>query len=205
MENENYREPIDKTKVRITTSGVYTVKPFKAKFKQKNDLQMLEVSFSVELGMNFSCYIDKTIFFRDKEQVKEEINYLLGFIAPELISKEYKGNFEAYANALSADINASIRKSWDNNQLRQFRMKIRVLKNNNYPTTDDYIPKSGSFRNHYIANYDDPKTLWFSKWELNNCVMPFAAVESVGSQGVEMSPRRESEPAFADSFDDLPF
>ncbi len=207
-------ERIEKVKVYLETSGRYLASPFKAEYKRSekagSTTEMIVMSFALEFGMQFSCFVDKTIFYKDLPQVKEEIDYMLKYVAPELVGKKYNAaNFESYANALCSDINASIRRSWDEKSRRYCYLKIRVMKDDKYPKIDDYIPKNGTHRNQWICDLNDTRAIWFSKWELENCKMPFRAANESSFQSARFTGEPETVAAFSDAkaenFDDLPF
>lgn len=196
-------ETKEKVNVRLTTSGIYRVSPFKAEYKKAGEYETLSVVFSVELGFGLSCWQNKTIFFKDSVQINEEIQFLLKFIAPNLLGKKYNvATFKEYADALCADINTELLKNRESGNRIVLNGKILRKKGSNYIEFEDYIPPTGDFRKSYLAHVDDYRSQWFSKWELDNCEVPF----------IQTTPRNNTpEPVVVDAFsqsisnDDLPF
>lgn len=200
----------ERISVRLTVGGEYKVSPYKAEFKQFGEYETISIAFSVELGYAFSCWVSKVLFFKSKEQIHKEVQYILKFIAPELLDKQYgTRDFKSYAEKLCEDINSILRYNRENRMSKVFMGKIRV-DNNGYCNFEDLIPRTGDFIKNYLGHInEDSLGMWFTEWEFENCKVPFERTNK--AVGTNISNGTSKKEVGVDPFekstydDDLPF
>lgn len=161
--------------VKLRTSGVYPLIPIKAEYKQKGVYDTMTVRFLVQLGSRFSCTVFKTVFFKTKDQANAEIQYLLKFICPDLMSQESNAaTFKEYVEQISAIINREFDKQKAEGKKRDLVYgKILIKKDKNFEELPDHVGKDGQKIN-YLATLDNLHDIsYFTEWEANNCIVPF--------------------------------
>lgn len=168
----------ERISVKLTVGGIYRVSPFKCEFKEidtkAGKKQALSISFSVDLGTSFDCWVNKMIFFKSTEQIREEVKFLLKLLAPELLQVEYKAtNFKDFAFDLCKDLNNTLKSARDEKRRLFFHGKMRKKKDSDYVDFEEFIPLTGNFRVNWLAELSDTSSQWFTPWELDNCVVPF--------------------------------
>lgn len=190
------KTPKEKIDVKLTTGGIYLMTPMMAEYKKFDSYEAISVRFKLNLSMSLDCWVGKTIFFKDQNALNEEVKYILKFIAPELLEKTYKAtSFEEYAKELCKDINKSLSDSRSNKNFTTLLGKLIRKKDSKYVEFESHIPASGDYRKEYLAQLHEYNKLYFSNWELDNCVVPF-----------ERDERASNKNSSLDSvLDDLPF
>jgi len=190
-----------KLKVKLTKSGIYRVVPFKAEYARYGEYETMKILFFVDFGMQIACMAHKTIFFKSKEQVNEEIRYILKFICPDCLDTKYDvKTFEQYAQALCVDINKELQRQRENKERTVLFGKLKKRKDSKYVEFEELLPKSGDFRVDYLATPDNVTSLYFSAWEAQNCDMPF---EIEGNASAVLEPAEEA--VYDVQGSDLPF
>jgi len=172
-------ENVERLKVKLTKGGMYGMYPIKAEYYKQGEWEQFNVDFQVLLGSKLSCFVTKKCFFKDREQINKEINYLLKFICEDCLKIEYPkfNNFKEYAEAVAKDINKELKRQGEAKQRVLLFGKLRKKKDEPYINFEDLIPKSGDFEVNYLATPNNFTSLYISEWEARNLDVPFEILD----------------------------
>lgn len=221
-----FAERKERMDVNLTMGGIFPVIPIKAEYRQVTGHETIQVAFKLAIGYSLECWVRKTLFFKDTTSFNEEMNYILKFIAPSLLNKEYKAaGFKEYADQVCYDINAILqqgrtaakeaKESGKTARVEEpiFLGKLLRKKNSQYVEFGERFNQGATFAKDYLALLTDPNSLYFTPWEIENTITPFSVKSKFGDDTTSSASggRYMNAPTSATSWsgqgdnDDLPF